>query len=272
MQSTETTSSAGAVAPRPPMHPLVKVAAVSVIAASAVGIWAMTARTHSNADAANAPANTLAAVSAAATDTAAPVPAAAPAPEPTPAEATHAKTVAHNTSASHSKSAVARETPAPYQAPGQTSGAQAPVQVAAATPAPPPPAIDPTHGHIESVYTTEKKGESKGVGAVAGGAVGGLVGNSFGRGNGRTAATLLGVVGGALAGNEIEKHARTVKTWHVVVKLDDGSTRTLNQDSAPGWRQGEEVRLVDGRLTRLDGSVPAAPKPVGNNSNSESSY
>ena len=269
MQSTESTTSAGAVAPRPPMHPLLKVAAVSVIAASAVGIWAMTARTHSNADAANAPANTLAAVPpVAATDTAAP--AAVPAPEPTPAAAAPAKTATHNTSAAHSKNTVARETPAPYQTPGQTSGA--PVQVAAATPAPPPPAIDPTHGHIESVYATEKKGESKGVGAVAGGAVGGLVGNSFGRGNGRTAATLLGVVGGALAGNEIEKHARTVKTWHVVVKLDDGSTRTLNQDSAPGWRQGEEVRLVDGRLTRLDGSVPAAPKPVGNNSNSESSY
>jgi outer membrane lipoprotein SlyB len=266
MQSTETTSSA--VAPRPPIHPLVKVAAVSVIAASAVGIWAMTARTHSNADAANAPANTLAAVPAAATDTAAP--AVAPAPEPTPAAVAPAKTATHNTSAAHSKNTAARETPAPYQTPGQTSAA--PVQVTAATPAPPPPAIDPTHGHIESVYTTEKKGESKGVGAVAGGAVGGLVGNSFGRGNGRTAATLLGVVGGALAGNEIEKHARTVKTWHVVVKLDDGSTRTLNQDSAPGWRQGEEVRLVDGRLTRLDGSVPAAPKPVGNNSNSESSY
>ena len=78
MQSTESTTSAGAVAPRPPMHPLLKVAAVSVIAASAVGIWAMTARTHSNADAANAPANTLAAVPpVAATDTAAP--AAAPA-------------------------------------------------------------------------------------------------------------------------------------------------------------------------------------------------
>lgn len=264
MQSTESTSSAGAVAPRAPIHPLVKVAAVSVIAASAVGIWAMTARTHSNVDAASAPSSTLVATPAADALTPAPTNT-APAVE-TPAAP--AKTSTHGSAITHPKTTAAREAPAPYQAPA----AQAPVQVAAATPAPPPPAIDPTHGYIESVYMTEKKGESKGVGAVAGGAVGGLVGNSFGRGNGRTAATVLGVVGGALAGNEIEKHARTVKTWHVVVKLDDGSTRTLNQDSAPGWRQGEEVRLADGRLTRLDGSVPAAPKPVGNNGNSESSY
>ena len=98
MQSTESTTSAGAVAPRPPMHPLLKVAAVSVIAASAVGIWAMTARTHSNADAANAPANTLAAVPpVAATDTAAP--AAVPAPEPTPAAAAPAKAPAETSAA-----------------------------------------------------------------------------------------------------------------------------------------------------------------------------
>ncbi len=249
MQSTSSLPDAGAIAPRAPVHPIVKVAVVAVVAASAVGIWAMTTRSHPSTVASSAAVSTPAEVAPMASN---------PAPEvqsPSPVEARATSSAAPARSqTTHPKSSGTRASaPAPYQAPS----AQAPVQVAAAAPA---PVVDPTRGHIESVYVTEQKGESKGVGAVAGGAVGGLVGNSFGRGNGRTAATVLGVVGGALAGNEIEKRARTVKTWHITVRMDDGSTRNLTQSTAPGWRNGDEVRLVDGRLTRPDGSVPAAPK------------
>jgi len=44
------------------------------------------------------------------------------------------------------------------------------------------------------------------VGTVAGGVVGGVVGNQFGGGGGKTALTVLGAVGGALAGREIERN------------------------------------------------------------------
>ena len=38
------------------------------------------------------------------------------------------------------------------------------------------------------------------IGTIAGGVAGGVVGNQFGGGNGKTALTVLGAVGGALAG------------------------------------------------------------------------
>lgn len=40
------------------------------------------------------------------------------------------------------------------------------------------------------------------VGTVAGGAAGGLVGSRFGSGNGKTAATTVGILGGAALGNQ----------------------------------------------------------------------
>ena len=47
---------------------------------------------------------------------------------------------------------------------------------------------------------------TSGAGAVVGAIAGGAVGNSIGRGNGRAAATALGLVGGALLGNNIESN------------------------------------------------------------------
>lgn len=48
-----------------------------------------------------------------------------------------------------------------------------------------------------------------GAGAVIGAIAGGAIGNSVGRGNGRAAATGLGIVGGALLGNQIEASGQT---------------------------------------------------------------
>jgi outer membrane lipoprotein SlyB len=66
---------------------------------------------------------------------------------------------------------------------------------------------------------------------------------------GKTIATVLGAAGGALGGKEIEKNVRATKHWEVVVRLDDGSYRTLKSDVTPYWHGGERVRLLDGRLT-----------------------
>lgn len=47
-------------------------------------------------------------------------------------------------------------------------------------------------------------GSKTGAGAIMGGIAGGAVGNSIGGGNGRAAATVLGVLGGAVLGDRIE--------------------------------------------------------------------
>ena len=110
-------------------------------------------------------------------------------------------------------------------------------------------------GVVESVRTVTHKGEAHGVGAVAGGVVGAVVGNQMGKGDGRKAMTVLGALGGGLAGNEIEKRSKTTTAHEVKVRMDDGSLRTVEQAQAP--RVGERVKLEGQTLRHLDGAAPA---------------
>jgi outer membrane lipoprotein SlyB len=96
-------------------------------------------------------------------------------------------------------------------------------------------------GVIESVEAVQRKGQGTGVGVVAGGVLGAAMGNQVGHGNGRAAMTVLGAVGGGLAGNEVEKRARAETVFQVKVRLDDGSVRTIEQATAP--KVGARVEL-----------------------------
>lgn len=122
--------------------------------------------------------------------------------------------------------------PAPAPAP-------APVPARAAAPAP-RPAPAPRHevavcrscGVVQSVTEVREKGEGSGLGAIAGGVLGGVLGNQGGHGRGKTALTVLGAVGGGLAGNEVEKRTRGHTVYNVRVRMDDGSERSY-QESNP---------------------------------------
>ncbi|MBP6305267.1 MAG: glycine zipper 2TM domain-containing protein [Giesbergeria sp.] len=57
----------------------------------------------------------------------------------------------------------------------------------------------------QTVYTGQ---QTTGGGAVLGAVAGGAVGNAIGGGSGRAAATALGVIGGALLGNQIEGNGK----------------------------------------------------------------
>jgi outer membrane lipoprotein SlyB len=92
------------------------------------------------------------------------------------------------------------------------------------------------------------KGEGTGLGAVAGGLGGLILGKQVGNGTGNKIATVLGAAGGAYAGHQIEKNARTTKSYEVGVRMDDGSYRTVALASAPTWRTGDHVRVVNGGL------------------------
>ena len=103
---------------------------------------------------------------------------------------------------------------------------------------------------VESVKEVSQPAEkSNGAGPIIGGIAGAVLGHQVGQGTGRTIATVLGAAGGALGGKEIEKKVRATKHWEVVVRLDDGTYRTLTSDVAPYWHGGERVRLLDGKLT-----------------------
>lgn len=98
-------------------------------------------------------------------------------------------------------------------------------------------------GVVTAVREVNVKGDANGVGAVAGGVLGGLLGNQVGGGTGRTAMTVVGAVGGGLAGHEVQKRMNGSKVYNVTVQFDDGTTRTLQESSARGWHNGDRVRV-----------------------------
>lgn len=111
--------------------------------------------------------------------------------------------------------------------------------------------IDPNAGTVESVTPVTKKGDGTGIGAVAGGVLGGVLGRQIGKGSGRDVATVIGAVGGGVAGHHIEKNVRAKTVYQVRVRMDDGSSRTIEQATAPSV--GARVTL-DGNQIRGSGA------------------
>ena len=101
---------------------------------------------------------------------------------------------------------------------------------------------------ITSIREVTKKGEASGVGAVAGGVLGGVLGRQLGGSGHRTAGTVVGAAGGAVAGHMIEKKARSGKTFEIRVRFDDGRSKTFTQDTHPSWNTGDRVRVENGQL------------------------
>ena len=106
-------------------------------------------------------------------------------------------------------------------------------------------------GTVTGIREINKPGQASGVGAVAGGVLGGVLGRSLGGSNHRTAGTVVGAAGGAVAGHMIEKKAREGKVFEIGVNFDDGSSRVFTQETHPSWNQGSRVKLVNGALTSL---------------------
>jgi outer membrane lipoprotein SlyB len=90
-------------------------------------------------------------------------------------------------------------------------------------------------------------------GAIIGGVAGGVLGSTVGGGSGRSAATILGVIGGALLGSQIEKgrnSANADAVHRVTLQTDNGVWRTY--DVGPtDLRSGDRVRIENGQLYRI---------------------
>ncbi|WP_341912758.1 glycine zipper 2TM domain-containing protein [Polaromonas sp. YR568] len=160
---------------------------------------------------------------------------------PTTQSSTSSKLASNSTAAklasdNSTNSTAARPAPAkPVVQPRPVVVAQAPAPVA------PRPVVCADCGTVEAVTAVQRQGEVNGVavgnttvglGTVAGGVVGGLLGNQVGGGSGKTAMTVLGAAGGAFAGNQIEKNMKKVTVYQVRVRMNDGSTRTVEVSSS----------------------------------------
>jgi len=117
-------------------------------------------------------------------------------------------------------------------------------------------------GIVEAVEPVQHEGKASGVGAVAGGVVGGALGNRMGAGSGKTAMTVLGVVGGGLAGHAIEKKVKTETVYRMKVRMEDGSVRSITQ--AKSVAVGSHV-TVQGETLKVT-PAPAQTAQVARNS------
>ena len=106
-------------------------------------------------------------------------------------------------------------------------------------------------GTVVSTNTYKRAAESgSGVGGAGGAVVGGLLGNQVGSGRGRTLATIAGAVGGAYAGNNIERNMKAVTYTDVRVRMATGGYRTFTEQGRPRFANGDRVRVQQGRLVR----------------------
>lgn len=126
-----------------------------------------------------------------------------------------------------------------------SSAASASVPDQAATPAPTPCT---NCAVVDSIREVNTRAEGSGVGAAGGAVLGGVLGNQIGGGSGRQLATIAGAIGGAVAGNQVEGRVNATRSYVITVRMDDGSTRTINQTARPRWNSGDDVRIVDGQI------------------------
>ncbi|WP_287067515.1 glycine zipper 2TM domain-containing protein [Ramlibacter sp.] len=151
-----------------------------------------------------------------------------------PQPESHAQAAAHPRSPAPVKHPVSHAAPAA----GEYPVAQAPAAAHA---------VCSSCGTVESVQPVTVKGQGSGLGVAGGAVAGGLLGHQMGGGNGKAALTVLGALGGAFAGNEVEKTARATTEYEVQVRMEDGSVRTVRQSQPIA--AGTHVRVNNGSLS-----------------------
>ena len=114
-----------------------------------------------------------------------------------------------------------------------------------------------SYGVIEEIDTIRDNdgiaGTGIGAGAVIGGVVGGVVGSQVGSGKGKTAATVIGAAGGAIAGHEIQKRSNASQgdgAYRLRVRLDRGGYLTVTQRDIADLRVGDQVRIENDTVYR----------------------
>jgi outer membrane lipoprotein SlyB len=100
-------------------------------------------------------------------------------------------------------------------------------------------------GVIEQIENVQiQSNHHRGVGAVVGGVAGLGLGSLIGGGTGRDVAMLLGAVGGAVAGNDVQKKYDTPKPGQqIIVRTTSGVLVSVTQPVDPALRTGEKVYI-----------------------------
>ena len=110
---------------------------------------------------------------------------------------------------------------------------------------PQPGEMEIRSGVIEQITATElKSNHHPGVGAVVGGIAGLGLGSLFGGGTGRDVAMVLGTLGGAVAGNEVQKkYDKPVPGQQIIVRMSNDVLVSVTQPVNPGLSKGQKVYI-----------------------------
>jgi outer membrane lipoprotein SlyB len=109
-----------------------------------------------------------------------------------------------------------------------------------------------TFGNVSNIEIVPVATRASGGGAILGAVIGGVLGHQVGGGSGRTAATAVGVVGGAVIGNQIEqRNQRDGEIYRVSVRLDTGRVAQFDFQQINDLRVGDRIKVQDGQLYRI---------------------
>ncbi len=101
-------------------------------------------------------------------------------------------------------------------------------------------------GTVIQVEPVQIEGTKSQLGTIAGVAVGGVLGSTIGQGRGRDVATVLGAVGGGLAGAAAEEELTKKAGLEITVALDNGQTIVVVQEADILFHVNERVRVIKG--------------------------
>lgn len=106
-----------------------------------------------------------------------------------------------------------------------------------------PTEVEIRKGVIEQITPTQlTTNHQQGLGAVVGGVAGLGIGSLIGGGTGRDVAMVLGAIGGAVAGNEVQRrNERPVPAEQIVVRTSSGVLVAITQPVGTPLRVGQRV-------------------------------
>jgi outer membrane lipoprotein SlyB len=102
------------------------------------------------------------------------------------------------------------------------------------------------YGTVTSVREVNIEGQRGQIGLYGGGLMGAAA-TSGGRGVGGAVVQATGAVVGAVAGQAVEEAVTRKRAQEINIRLDDGSTVTVTQESSTGlFMDGDRVRVMNG--------------------------
>ncbi|GAB3253351.1 outer membrane lipoprotein [Chitinimonas naiadis] len=109
------------------------------------------------------------------------------------------------------------------------------------------------YGRVSNIESVPIDSRNTGGGAALGAIVGAVIGHQIGSGSGRSVATGVGLVGGAVIGNSMEKrHDSDRAIYRVSVRTEDGRNLRFDYERIDNLQVGDKVRIQDGQLYHDD--------------------